>query len=73
MGGYGDTSGQMSLFWNENVGSSSRQYKPKLYVKNKLIPVIDINESFKYLGRHFDYSMSNQAHKDNLCDTVDEL
>ena len=60
-------------FGMKKVGSSSRQYKPKLYINNELIPAIDINESFKYLGRYFDYSMSNQAHKDNLCDTVDEL
>ena len=63
----------MSLFRNEKLDSSSRQYKPKLYINNELIPAIEINESFKYLGRHFDYSMSNQEHKDNLCDTVDEL
>ena len=60
-------------FGMKKVRLSSRQYKPKLYINNELIPSIDINESFKYLGRHFDYSMSNQAHKDNLCDTVDEL
>ena len=63
----------MSLFRNEKVGSSSSQHKPKLYINNELIPAIEINESFKYLGRHFDYSMSNEEHKDNLCDTVDEL
>ena len=60
-------------FGMKKVCLSSRQYKPKLYINNELIPSIDINESFKYLGRHFDYSMSNQVHKDNLCDTVDEL
>ena len=60
-------------FRMKKVGSSSRQYKQKLYINNKLIPAIEINESFKYLGRHFDYSMSNQEHKDILCDTVDEL
>ena len=60
-------------FGMKKLGSSSRQYKPKLYINNELIPAIDINESFKYLGRHFDYSMSNQAYKDNLCDTVDDL
>ena len=62
----------MSLFQNEKVASSSRQYKPKLYINNELISAIEINESFKCLGRHFDYSMSNQEHKDNLCDTIDE-
>ena len=57
----------------KKAGSSSSQCKPKLYINNELIPAIEINESFKYLGRHFDYSMSNQEHKDNLCDTVDEV
>ena len=60
-------------FGMKKVCSSSRQYKPKLYINNELISATEINESFKYLGRHFDYSMSNQEHKDNLCDTVDEL
>ena len=60
-------------FRMKKVGSSSKQYKPKLYINNELIPATEINESFKYLGRHFDYSMSNQEHKENLCDTVDEL
>ena len=42
-------------FGMKKVGSSSRQYKPKLYINNELIPAIDINQSsFKYLGRHFD-------------------
>ena len=60
-------------FGMKKVGSSSRKYKPKLYINNELIPAIEINESFKYLGRHFDYIISNQEHKDNLCDTVEEL
>ena len=60
-------------FGMKRVGSSSRQYKPNLHINNELIPATDINESFKYVGRHFDYSMSNQAHKNNLCDTIDEL
>ena len=57
----------------KEVGSSSSQYKPKLYINSELISAIEINESFKYLGRHFENSMSNQEHKDNLCDTVNEL
>ena len=36
-------------FGMKKVGSSSRQYKSKLYINNEL-PTIDINESFNYLG-----------------------
>ena len=61
----------MSLFQNEKSRFIFKTVKAK--INNELIPAIEINESFKYLGRHIDYSMSNQEHKDNLCDTVDEL
>ena len=37
---------QCHSFGMKKVGSSAKQYKPKLYINNELIPAIEINESF---------------------------
>ena len=42
------------------------QIKPKHYAKNEAIPPLKDNESFKYLGRYFNFSMNNQKHKEQL-------
>ena len=39
--------------------SKSIQYQPKLFVNNQLIPRIEIGKSFCYLGRYFDFNMSD--------------
>ena len=43
--------------------TKSFQYLPKLIIKNSLIPVIEMGKSFCYLGRYFDYEMSDNKHK----------
>jgi hypothetical protein len=43
--------------------TKSVQYLPKLIIKNSLIPVIEMGKSFCYLGRYFDYEMSDNKHK----------
>ena len=45
----------------------------KLLINNQLIPTVKTGESFKYLGRYFDFHMSNQEHKLELMSLVDEL
>ena len=40
------------------------QIKPKLCLNNKLINPVKIDESFVYLGRYFDFNMTNKDHKD---------
>ena len=42
------------------------QTKLKLYVNNEVISPLKENESFKYLGRYFNFSMNNQKHKEQL-------
>ena len=61
-------------------GSCSKQFKPKLYAGNQLIPPTEIGESFTYLGRHFDFGMTNSKHKEDLqnelnlkMNSIDEL
>ena len=51
----------------------SVQYLPKLLINNNLIPTIKIGEAFQYLGRYFDFSMSNNNHKTELTTLVNEL
>ena len=53
-------------------GSRAIQYKPKLYLNNLLISAVEIDDSFTYLGRHFDFKMSNDMHKKELLDTISD-
>ena len=46
------------------------QYKPLLLVNNQRIPPVELDESFKYLGKEFDFKMST-VHKEK--DLIDEL
>ena len=50
----------------KKVLTRSAQYLPKLLIDNRLIPSIKIGESFKYLGRFFDFDTSNKGHKSEL-------
>ena len=42
------------------------QYEPNLTIENESIPAIRINESFKYLGRHFNFKMDNAEIKTSV-------
>ena len=42
------------------------QTHPKLFVNNEQIPALKSNESFKYLGRYFNFEMDNEEHKKEL-------
>ena len=53
-------------FGIEKSGTSSKQFQPKLFVNNEIIPPVKQDEYFTYLGRHFDYKMTNNQHKDDL-------
>ena len=43
--------------------TESTQYFPKLIINNSLIPAIELGKSFCYLGRYFDFEMTNNEHK----------
>ena len=53
--------------------SVCKQYKPKLYVGKEMIPPVEIGESFTYLGRHFNYAMDDQTHKDEITNKFGDL
>ena len=62
-----------STFGIKKAITKSVQYLPKLLINNNLIPTIKIGEAFQYLGRYFDFSMSNNNHKTELATLVNEL
>ena len=62
-----------STFGIKKALTKSIQYLPKLLIKHDLIPTVKIGESFEYLGRFFDFDMSNQEHKSKLISLIDEL
>ena len=43
------------------IGSTAKQIYPKLFVN--IITALKENESFKYLGRYYNFNMSNKNHK----------
>ena len=62
-----------STFGIKKATTKSIQFLPKLLIINRLIPKINIGESFQYLGRYFDFEMSNNNHKEELTSLVNEI
>ena len=52
-----------STFAIKKAFTKSVQYLPKLIINNSLTRVIEIGKSFCYLGRYFDYEVSDDKHK----------
>ena len=52
-----------------NKSTTSAQTRPKLYVNVKVMPPLKDDESFKYLGKDFHFSMNNQKHKEKPLET----
>ena len=51
---------------NNNNTSRSFQYEPKLFINTELVPTVKSGESLKYLGRHFNFEMDSEIHKEKL-------
>ena len=51
-------------------GTTSTQYKPKLYLDNTLVPPVRLNDCFTYLGRRFYFKISDDKHKNELIETI---
>ena len=62
-----------STFGIKKALTKSVQYLPKLIINNQLIPAINTGEHFQYLGRYFNFNMSDEQHKSELKTLVDEL
>ncbi len=42
-------------------------------INNKLIPTTKIGDSFRYLGKYFDFSMSDNEHKQELITLLNDI
>ncbi len=62
-----------STFGIKKALTKSVQYLPKLNINNSLIPAIELGKSFCYLGRYFDFEMSNNEHKSELISNLTKL
>ena len=58
----------MCHIWYEKVRTKLVQYQPKFFINSQLVPCVSTDSSFKYLGRYFDFQMSNYMHKSELID-----
>ena len=62
-----------STFGIKKALTKSVQYLPKLLINNAVIPAIELGKSFCYLGRYFDYEMTNDEHKLELISLLTNL
>ena len=53
-------------FGLKKSSTKSIQFQPKLIIEGNLIPGVKTGDSFRYLGRHFHFNMSNNIHKSEL-------
>ena len=62
-----------STFGIKKAATKSVQYLPKLIINSVLIPTVKIGESFKYLGRYFNFNMSDDVHKPEISSLMEDL
>ena len=53
-------------FGIKKYSTKSLQFQPKLFINKQTVPSVKNGESFKYLGRFFDFEMSNENHNTKL-------
>ena len=63
----------MHYLWCKESKTKSIQYQLKLFINNQLIPYVDNGDSFKYLGRYFDFGMTNSMHKSKLTAELNKI
>ena len=51
---------EFSTYGVKKFSTKSLQFTPNLLINNQCIPAVKIGESFRYLGRYFDYEMCNK-------------
>ena len=60
-------------FGIKKSATSSVQFLPKLTLINSLVPTVESDKSFKYLGRYFNFNMDNNDHMSTLLSTIKDL
>ena len=51
----------------------SVQFKPKLFLVREQVPTVDMDKSFKYLGRWYNFEMDNAEHKANIIKLTNDI
>ena len=62
-----------STFGIKKSATKSVQFLPKLFINSVLIPTVKIGESFQYLGRYFNFNMSDDVHKSEITSLIVNL
>jgi len=57
---------KFTTFGIKKFSTRSLQLQPYLLINNAPVPAVTQDESFRYLGRYFDFSIRNQVHKNIL-------
>ena len=55
------------------VRTNSFQHQPMLFINSQLVPCVNTGSSFKYLGRYFDFQISNLVHKSDVIDMITSI
>ena len=60
-------------FGIKNTVTRSVHFKPKLFIVRKQVPTVDMDKSFKYLGRWYNFEMDNAEHKANIIQLINDI
>ena len=60
-------------FGIKKFSTRSLQFQPSLLINDTPVLAIKQGESFRYLGRYFDFAMSNQVHRTKLSSLFTEI
>ena len=58
---------------HKKSSTKSIQFQPKLIIEGNLIPAAKTGDSFRYLGRNFDFNISNNIHKSELSEITSAI
>ena len=50
-------------FGLKKFATRSMQFQPKLFINKEIVPSVKFGESFRYLGRYFNFEMDHKDHK----------
>ena len=50
-------------FGLKKLSTRSMQFQPKLFINKEIVPSVKSGESFRYLGRYFNFEMDDKDHK----------
>ena len=73
LGGHGSAHRQMSILWSEKLDGKYAQFRPNLTIMDVPVPSVEIDDSFKYLGKFFNFSTNDEPAKINLKTQLREL